>query len=98
MQREFIISIDQGTTGTRVFLFDRAGRPVASRYEELPQYFPRPGWVEHDAEEIWQAAVRLIKEDLTAERERPSDIAGICITKQLETIVVWDLKSGEPLH
>ena len=98
MQREFIISIDQGTTGTRVFLFDRAGRPVASRYEELPQYFPRPGWVEHDAEEIWQAAVRLIQEVLTAERVQPSEIAGIGITNQRETIVVWDRKTGEPLH
>lgn len=98
MQREFVISIDQGTTGTRVFLFDRSGRPVTSRYEELPQYFPRPGWVEHDADEIWQATVRLIQEVLTAEQVQPAEIAGIGITNQRETVVVWDRQTGEPLH
>lgn len=98
MQREFVISIDQGTTGTRVFLFDRSGHPVASKYEELPQYFPRPAWVEHDANEIWRATLRLMQDVLTQEQVQPAEIAGIGITNQRETIVVWDRHTGEPLH
>lgn len=81
-----------------MFLFDRSGLPVASLYEELPQYFPQPGWVEHDPEEIWNSVLNLMKQVLMQEQVAPHEIAGIGITNQRETIVVWDRNTGQPLH
>lgn len=81
-----------------MFLFDRSGLPVASVYEELPQYFPQPGWVEHDPEEIWNSVLNLMKQVLMQEQVAPHEIAGIGITNQRETIVVWDRNTGQPLH
>jgi glycerol kinase len=89
-----ILAIDQGTTGTRAIVFDRGGRALASSYEEFPQYFPRPGWVEHDPGEIWRSVYRTIQRALTAVPGRT--IAAVGITNQRETTVLWDRRSGRP--
>jgi glycerol kinase len=90
-----ILAIDQGTTGSRAIVFDRRGRAVASAYEEFPQYFPRPGWVEHDPEEIWRSVYRTVQKALAAVPGRA--IAAIGITNQRETTVVWDRRTGRPV-
>jgi glycerol kinase len=91
-----VIAIDAGTTGVRTFAFDESGRPVDSAYRELPQHFPRPGWVEHDPDDIWRAVTATLDE-LLARREHPA-VAAIGITDQRETTVVWDRRTGRPLH
>ena len=90
-----VIAIDAGTTGVRSLAVDEGGRVVGSRYREFPQYFPRPGWVEHDAEEIW-GAVSATLSDLMA--GLPEPVAAIGITDQRETTVVWDRRRDQPLH
>lgn len=92
----FILAIDQGTTSTRAILFDCAARPVAVHSIELKQFFPANGWVEHDAEEIWQATLSCCR--IAAKGVAASDIAAIGITNQRETSVLWDRKTGAPLH
>jgi glycerol kinase len=89
-----ILAIDQGTSGSRAIVFNRRGRAVASAYEEFPQYFPRPGWVEHDPEEIWRSVHRTIQKALAVVPGRT--IAAVGITNQRETAVLWDRKSGRP--
>jgi len=91
-----VIAIDAGTTGVRSFAFDEAGRPAGSAYRELPQHFPRPGWVEHDPDDIWSAVTATLGE-LVAGLDDPA-IAAIGITDQRETTVVWDRRTGRPLH
>ncbi len=98
MNQCYILALDQGTTGSRAFLFDAQGRAVASAYKEFPQYFPKPGWVEHDAEEIWASCAAVIKGVLKKSRVSPSQIAAIGITNQRETTVLWDRKTGNPVH
>jgi glycerol kinase len=93
-----VIALDAGTTGVRAIAFDHGGLPVASSYREFPQYFPQPGWVEHDAEEIWDAfgvVMGEVADELAAIGE--SAIA-IGITDQRETVVVWDRTTHQPLH
>jgi glycerol kinase len=90
-----VIAIDAGTTGVRSFAVDETGTPRGWSYREFTQHFPRPGWVEHDAEEIWQA-VRTTLAELAAELDEP--IAAIGITDQRETVVAWDKATGRPLH
>ncbi len=98
MNKRYILALDQGTTGSRAFLFDARGRVVASAYKEFPQYFPKPGWVEHDAEEIWASCAAVIKGVLHKSRVSPQSIAAIGITNQRETTVLWDRKTGKPVH
>ncbi|TET52937.1 MAG: glycerol kinase, partial [Anaerolineales bacterium] len=93
----YAAAIDQGTTGTRFMVFDRAGQVVTSMYEEHTQITPQPGWVEHDAGEIWAKTQRVIREVLGTGGISLTDIAAIGITNQRETTVVWDPISGEPL-
>jgi glycerol kinase len=93
-----ILAIDQGTTSTRCILFDRANRLLASAQAEHQQHYPRPGWVEHDAVEIWETTQALIPQVLAAAHLEASDIAGIGITNQRETVVVWDRRTGQPIH
>src|SRR3954470_21758792 len=89
-----VIAIDAGTTGVRSFAVDETGRPIAYTYREFTQHFPRPGWVEHDATEIWEAIAATLHE-LVATLDQP--IAAIGITDQRETVVVWDRRTGQPL-
>jgi glycerol kinase len=91
-----ILAIDQGTTGTTCIVFDERGRPAGRAYREFTQHFPRPGWVEHDAAEIWDVTRAVAGEAL--ERAGNPSLAGIGITNQRETVVAWDRDTGEPLH
>jgi len=93
---DYVLAIDAGTTGVTVFLFDREARVVGKAYSEFEQHYPRPGWVEHDAEEIWSVTRGVIRECLRG--RSPSDVAAIGITNQRETTVLWDAESGKPYH
>ncbi len=98
MAATHILAIDQGTTSTRAMVFDATGRPVATAQKELPQIYPRPGWVEHDAEEIWSATVEVCREALAKAKLDARALAGIGITNQRETTVVWDRATGKSIH
>ncbi|MDD5067329.1 MAG: glycerol kinase GlpK [bacterium] len=92
---KYVLAIDQGTTGSRAIIYDRNGKKITSAYEEFPQYFPRPGWVEHDPEEIWASVRSSIQKVL---RTIPSSsLAAIGITNQRETTILWDKETGKPL-
>ena len=98
MTGELLLAIDQGTTSTRAILFGADGRSRAAAQEELGQIYPKPGWVEHDPEEIWRAAVSTMKRAMSFARAKPSDIAGIGITNQRETTILWNRETGVPIH
>ncbi len=93
---KYIMAIDQGTTGSRVVLYDKSGKKIQSSYEEFPQHFPKPGWVEHDPHDIWKSVNNSIQSVL---KKVPScEIAAIGITNQRETTVLWDRETGRPVH
>jgi glycerol kinase len=96
--KKYVLAIDQGTTGTRVFIFNARGRVVASAYQEIKQYFPKPGWVEHCPVEIWDSVCSVIAKSLRKASLKPPDIAAVGITNQRETTVVWDAISDKPYH
>ncbi len=98
MTADYILAIDQGTTSTRAILFDTDGLPVAAAQEELPQIYPRPGWVEHDAQVIWRAVLSVGRAACEQAGAGPATIAAIGITNQRETTVVWDRATGAPIH
>ena len=93
-----ILAIDQGTTGTTCLVFDDEGRIAGRAYSEFGQHFPRPGWVEHDAAEIWAVTRRVGAEAIAAAGIEGAELDGIGITNQRETVVAWDPATGEPLH
>ena len=93
-----ILAIDQGTTGTTCLVFDADMRPVGRAYREFTQHFPHPGWVEHDAAEIWEVTHAVAGEALVDAGVRVGDLRAVGITNQRETVVVWDPHTGEPLH
>jgi glycerol kinase len=93
-----ILAIDQGTTGTTCIVFDGDGQAAGRSYSEFEQFFPRPGWVEHDAAEIWEVTRRVAAEAIAAAGIEGSELDGIGITNQRETVVAWDPASGEPVH
>ena len=93
--RKHILAIDQGTTGTTAIIFDHNGRPVCRGYQEFTQYYPKPGWVEHDPDEIWQSTMDAIRGALYGPVEA-KEIAAIGISNQRETTVVWDKHTGRP--
>jgi glycerol kinase len=93
-----LIAIDQGTTSTRAIAFDAALKPLATAQQELRQIYPAPGLVEHDVEEIWQAVVATIRTAMAEAGLAASDIAGIGITNQRETTILWDRANGKPIH
>jgi len=95
---DYILAIDQGTTGTTVLLVNEEGEVAESVYAELRQIYPRPGWVEHDPEEIWRSTARLIRDLLSRSQVSPSRIKAIGITNQRETTIVWGAKTGKPVH
>jgi glycerol kinase len=92
------MAIDQGTTSTRAILFDSQARPVAVAQRELKQHYPNPGWVEHDPEDIWRDTLAVTREALAQGGLDIAGVAGIGITNQRETAVVWDRSTGEPIH
>jgi len=95
---QYVAAIDQGTTGTRFMVFDRQGQVVAAEYLEHEQIYPQPGWVEHDAAEIWRNTRRVIGATLSGAEIQPSQLAAIGITNQRETALVWDRHTGKPLY
>ena len=94
---DYVAAIDQGTTSTRCMVFDHSGKAVTSDQKEHEQIFPKAGWVEHDANEIWQRTQEVVKGALDKEGLSPGDIAALGITNQRETTVVWDKTTGEPV-
>lgn len=95
--KKYILALDQGTTSSRAIVFDRSGVPLANASKEFKQIYPRPGWVEHDPEEIWAGQMEVAGAALKKGGIEPSDVAAIGITNQRETTVVWDRKTGKPI-
>jgi len=98
MSKRYVLALDQGTTSSRSILFDHHGKPVATAQKEFKQYYPQPGWVEHDPLEIWESQLATAKQVLEKSGAAPGYIAAIGITNQRETTVVWDRKTGTPIH
>jgi glycerol kinase len=96
MKQQYILAIDQGTSGTKAVIYDRNGMQVCSAYEELRQYYPKPGWVEHSPEEIWRSVENTIR--MVCEKVPAKYIAAIGITNQRETTILWDRKTGAPVY
>jgi len=94
----YVLALDQGTTSSRAILFDHEGEIVATDQHEFPQHFPRPGWVEHDPEEIWESQLRAARGVLAKAGARAGDLSALGITNQRETTVVWDRTTGEPIY
>ena len=95
---EYILALDQGTTSCRAVVFDKKGAIVSVAQKEFTQIFPKPGWVEHDATEIWSTQAGMAAEAVTKKGLKGEQIAAIGITNQRETAVVWDRKTGEPIY
>src|SRR5450759_1776873 len=93
----FVLALDQGTTSSRAIVFDHAGKSIGSAQQEFRQFFPQPGWVEHDPEEIWSSQRAVVDRALAGAKITGSDIAAIGITNQRETTVVWERASGRPI-
>src|SRR4051794_32944852 len=98
MAEPLLLSLDQGTTSTRAILFEAGGKALAEAGRPLQQFYPNDGWVEHDAEEIWQASVAVLKEAVEKAGRRMEEVAAIGITNQRETVVIWDRSTGKPIH
>ncbi|WP_111768035.1 glycerol kinase GlpK [Nakamurella deserti] len=98
MKRRYVAALDQGTTSSRCIVFDHDGRMIAIAQREHRQYYPRPGWVEHDAVEIWTTVQRVIRQAVADAGIAASDIAALGVTNQRETMVVWDRATGVPVH
>lgn len=94
----YILALDQGTTSSRAILFDRNGSIVATEQQEFTQIYPKPGWVEHNAQEIWQSQLAVAKAVLVNNNVKASEVAAIGITNQRETTVVWEKSTGEPIY
>lgn len=98
MDREYIMALDQGTTSSRAILFNKHGDIIATAQKEFKQYYPKPGWVEHDPMEIWGTQSGVIREVMDRAAVRPEQIASIGITNQRETTVIWEKESGKPIY
>ena len=95
-EQQYVMAIDEGTTSSRAIIFDHAGKEVAIAQKEFRQYFPQPGWVEHDAEQIWRDVQQVCRDALA--KAPAGTPRAIGITNQRETTVVWDRKTGKPIH
>ena len=95
--KKYVLALDQGTTSSRAILYDYSGAPTASAQKEFRQLFPQPGWVEHDANEIWATQHEVMLGAIAKAGARPEEIAAIGITNQRETTVVWDGATGKPI-
>ncbi len=98
MEEKFILALDQGTTSSRAIIFDKKGSVISVAQKEFTQYFPKPGWVEHDPIEIWSTQTGIATEAIAKQGLNATDIAAIGITNQRETVVVWDKKTGIPVY
>ncbi len=96
--QQYILALDQGTTSSRAIIFDKKGAIVTTAQKEFTQIFPQPGWVEHDANEIWSTQLGVAAEAITKARLSPENIAAIGITNQRETTVIWERATGKPIH
>ena len=95
---KFILALDQGTTSSRAIIFDRDAKIKAIAQKEFEQYYPQPGWVEHNPREIWSSQLSVAREAMANLGIGASDIAAIGITNQRETTIVWDKETGEPVY
>jgi glycerol kinase len=95
---QYILALDQGTTSSRAIVFNHEGEMLSVAQKEFRQIFPQPGWVEHDADEIWSSQIGVASEAIARVSIRPSDIAAIGITNQRETTIVWDKTTSKPIH
>src|ERR671929_1322720 len=93
-----VLAIDQGTTGTTCLVIAESGRVVGRAYSEFTQHYPKPGWVEHDPEEIWRVTLRVLRQACRRAGVRGRDVAALGITNQRETTLVWDRRTGRPIH
>ncbi len=93
----YVLAIDQGTTGTKVIVFDHDGAIRGQAYSEFTQFYPQPGWVEHDAEEIWSVTIRLVEEALLKAKAKASELRAVGITNQRETTLMWERKTSQPV-
>jgi glycerol kinase len=98
MSEQYVAAIDQGTASSRCLIFDRSARIVSVAQKEHQQFFPRPGWVEHDAEEIWRNVEEVVRDAVDEAELKPSDLVAVGIANQRETTLVWDLVTGAPVH
>ena len=96
--KKYIIAIDQGTTSTRAILFDQNQEIVKVSQKEIKNYFPKPGWVEQDALEIWNSTLEVINGLFESGEYKPEDVASIGITNQRETTIIWDKITGKPVY
>jgi glycerol kinase len=94
---KYILALDQGTTSSRAIVFDKQGTIISIAQKEFEQFYPKPGWVEHDPNEIWSSQLQVAKRALKKAQLKPKDIEGIGITNQRETVIVWDRETGEPV-
>ncbi|HVF43703.1 MAG TPA: glycerol kinase GlpK [Pyrinomonadaceae bacterium] len=97
MSEGLVLSIDQGTTGTTALVFDRAGRVRGRGYSEFTQHYPRPGWVEHDAEEIWRVSLGAVRDALSSADADARELRAVGVTNQRETVVAWERRTGRPV-
>ncbi|MFZ1261104.1 MAG: FGGY family carbohydrate kinase, partial [Chitinophagaceae bacterium] len=98
MSSHYILALDQGTTSSRSMLFDKQGNIISVAQKEFKQIFPQPGWVEHDADEIWSTQFGTMAEAVAKAHINMKQVAGIGITNQRETTVVWDRKTSQPIY
>src|SRR5262245_17094304 len=97
MAKSYLLAIDQGTTSSRVVIFDEQARVVGAAQEEFQQHYPQPGWVEHDADEIWNTVAKVVPQGLAAAGIQAKNLAAIGITNQRETSVMWERGTGKPV-
>ena len=98
MADTYILALDQGTSSSRAILFDRAGRVVAQVNQPFRQYYPQPGWVEHDPQDIWRSQLSVAQQVLRHAKVSPTQVAAIGLTNQRETTLIWHRDSGEPIY
>ena len=98
MKKNYILSLDQGTTSSRAILFDHDGKIVGVAQKELTQIYPKAGWVEHDPMEIWETQIAVAREALELAVASPEEVAAIGITNQRETTIVWNKHTGKPVY
>ncbi len=98
MQKKYVIALDQGTTSSRAIVYDKSAKPLGSKQKEFTQYYPQPGWVEHDAEELFKCQLGVMQQVIIDTEIKMDEIAAIGITNQRETVVLWDKATGKPVY